>query len=152
MTSTLWNHFFQTTMRPVYYEGQPYVDLQLVSRAEYPALDKLAGYSTLEILVLGWLISWRTGQEDDRDTWMADTEIVDIFANYDCSPHDINHAISTLYQKGLVVYGGASDDGAIEVRANIFSVWQHGLLETPFDSVYLQMGLSDKEKMRVMMN
>jgi len=101
MNSHLWLEFFLSVFNPVYYEGQRYVDLGLVSKMKYPALKKLASHSTLEILLLAKFILL-SENEDFDDRSVNEAYFHELFENYDCTNEEIDDALKSLYGYGWI--------------------------------------------------
>lgn len=126
MNGHLWLEFFLQAFNPVFYNGQPFVDLTLLSQAKYPALSLLKGHSTLEILLLGHLVI-QSEMEDSEDQSCSEELIYELFENYDCTKEDIHEALSRLVAQKWVEMYVETVTGFFIYKANLIQLIQENI-------------------------
>lgn len=126
MNQNLWLRFWIIVQDPVFYQKQPYVDLAIVSKDEYPALHKLDDIPTLEILILSFLITnIRMAERGFNDIYFD--IICQLFEHYDCTDIEIDQALINLHNRRWVQFYVDEQKNEFIYEADLLELTKAGL-------------------------
>lgn len=133
MNRKQWGDFLLKAFGQVMFEGQTYIDLQLISKADFPALYLLEELSIKELMILSWLIQMDTNCEQEN-TWVPIDDVTELFQSYDCSSDDLISAMCDLSNRGFA-YLKALDNG-ICICTLTENLREKGIITSDYDSIF----------------
>ena len=113
-----WISLFERAFNSIFFHGKSNVDHSDFSHKEFPALKRLTCLSTLEVLLLSYLI-WIYEEKDFFDSDFDFSFFVELFENFDCTTEDISHSLFNLCEKSWVKMAVSENAQTISFSANI---------------------------------
>ncbi len=133
MNRQKWDSFLQEVFAPVWFGDRPCVDVQLISRDDYPVLYKLKELSLNELAMLCWLIQFDTNFEK-QGTWVPIYDITEDFEELGYEEQELVDAICALLNRQWVEM--IVVDNHTKVRINPAILHKEGILESEYDSIF----------------
>ncbi|MEI6947531.1 hypothetical protein V9K67_10085 [Paraflavisolibacter sp. H34] len=131
MNITKWRALFFTTINSVYYSDTSWINVHDLPKGDFPVLHLLEDLSTLEVLLLAWLIITRNDNElgGSEQTFSF---LVDVFDKLVFTPDEFEASLGLLMQNGWV-QSFVDASRAIYYKADFLRLQGAGLLTSLWD-------------------
>jgi hypothetical protein len=131
MNITKWRALFFTTINSVYYSDTCWINVHHLPKGDFPVLQQLKDFTTLEVLLLAWLIITRnsTDLSGNEQTFPF---LMEVFDKLVFTPDEFESALALLLQNGWI-QSFVDASRTIYYKADFLRLLQEGLLTSCWD-------------------
>jgi hypothetical protein len=128
MSIAQWRSLFFFTTRAVCPSKKAYLHVFEASERQFPALQQLRGFTTLEVLLLAWLIFYKKGMDFWQEEFRTESNLKEVMGDITSSATEFSEALATLTKKGWLT-ASVHTKGVLFYRPNRTRLLIDGLLD-----------------------